>query len=51
MPVIIGIIAVVVLLVGFFGWRAVSGHSTDAHGVDLSQSGVQPANAYGNKPK
>jgi len=51
MPVVIGIIIAVVLLVGFFGWRAISGHATDSKGTDLSSSGVQPSNAYGNKPK
>jgi len=29
MPVVIGIIVAVVLLVGFFGFRAISGRSTD----------------------
>jgi len=51
MPVVIGIIAVVVLLVAFFGWRAITGHATDGKGNDLSSAGVQPSNAYGNKPK
>jgi len=52
MPVVIGVIVVVVLLVGFFGWRAVNGGQTDAHGVDLSKAAVQPSNMqYGNKPK
>lgn len=44
MPVVIGIIAVVVLLVGFFGWRAISGGTTDKNGVDLTQAAVRPAN-------
>ena len=35
MPVVIAVIAVVVLLVGFFGWRAVNGSNTDKNGVDL----------------
>ena len=44
MPVVIGIIAVVMLLVGFFGWRAISGDRVDKNGVDLSRAGVQPGN-------
>lgn len=51
MPVVIGIIVAVVLLVGFFGFRAITGHATDGKGNDLSSAGVQPSNAYGNKPK
>ena len=45
MPVIIGVIAVVVLLVGIFGFRAIAGHSTDKNGVDISSAGVQPSSA------
>ncbi len=45
MPVVIGVIAVVVLLAGFFGWRAISGGRTDKNGVDLSQAAIRPAGA------
>lgn len=45
MPVVIGIIVAVVLLVGFFGFRAISGHSTDKNGVDLSSAARQPSGA------
>jgi len=45
MPVVIGIIVAVVLLVGFFGFRAISGRSTDSKGNDLSSAGVQPSSA------
>ena len=52
MPVVIGIIALVVIVIGIFGWKAISGHRTDDKGVDLSQAAVQPANmSYGTKPK
>ena len=45
MPVVIGIIAAVVLLVGFFGWRAIGGGRTDQNGVDLSQAAIRPSGA------
>ena len=45
MPVVIGIIAVVVLLVGFFGWRAINGGTTDKNGVDLTKAAIRPAGA------
>ena len=45
MPVVIGIIVAVVLLAGFFGWRAISGSRVDKNGVDLSQAAVRPAGA------
>lgn len=45
MPVVIGIVVAVVLLVGFFGFRAISGHSSDSKGNDLSSAGVQPGSA------
>ena len=47
MPVVIGIIVAVVLVIGFFGWNALSGHRTDSKGVDLSSAARQPSSASG----
>ena len=40
MPVVIGIIVAVVLLVGFFGFRAISGRSTDSKGNEIGRAHV-----------